>query len=120
MQIDIQSQNSDVHPRWQGIIQRRAAKLGDLCDRIVRLHVTLVHSTHHLRGNEEVRLLVTIPNDALRVHKTRANMGDAIHAAFVALERELRTKMERRRHPAKRGTATDRLLRVLPASDKTE
>src|ERR1043166_10313489 len=114
MQIDIQSQHCEVHPRWKMIIQRRAAKLTDLCDRIIRLHVTLVHSPHHLRGNEEVRLLLAIPNDTLRVHKTRANMGDAIHAAFVALEHELRTKMERRRHPAKRSASHGREPEDLP------
>ena len=89
MRIDIQAQHSEVHPRWQAIIQRRAAKLTDFCKDIVRLRVTLIHSTHHLRGNEEARLLASVPNDTLRVHKAQPNMGDAIHAAFSALEREL-------------------------------
>jgi len=102
MQIEIQSQHCDVHPRWQGIIQHRAAKLTDFSDRIIRLHVTLVHSTHHLRGNEEVRLLAAIRNDTLRVRKSRPDMGDAIHAAFVALERELHTVTERRRRSERR------------------
>ena len=98
MRIDITAQHGEIHPRWQIIIQRRAAKLTDFCKDIVRLHVTLVHSTHHLRGNEEARLLASVPNDTLRVQKSQANMGDAIHAAFSALERELQGWVERRKN----------------------
>ena len=97
MRIEIQSQHSEVHPRWQAIIKRRAAKLTDFCKSIVRLRVTLIHSTHHLRGNEEARLVVSVPSETLRVHKAQPNMGDAIHAAFSALERELQGWVERRK-----------------------
>jgi ribosomal subunit interface protein len=98
MQIEIQSLNSEVHPRWRAIIQRRAAKLAEFYGRTIRLHVTLVHSTHHLRGNEEVRLLLAVPNDTLRIRKSQANMGDAIQAAFAALERDLQSWINRRRY----------------------
>jgi len=101
MYIDIKAHNSDVHPRWQAMVQRRAAKLTDFCRHLVRLQVTLVHSTHHIRGHEETRLLATIPNHTLRVQKAKASMGDAIHAAFSALERELQVLMERRKTRAK-------------------
>jgi ribosomal subunit interface protein len=102
MELDVQAQHSEVHPRWRAIIERRAAKLLDFCGDILRLHVTLVHSTHHLRGDEEVRLLASVPNDTLRVQKAQANMGDAIHAAFSALEHELQAFVERRRQARKR------------------
>jgi ribosomal subunit interface protein len=95
MQIEIQAQHTEVHPRWRVMIQRRAAKLAEIYRRIIRLHVTLVHSTHHLGGSEEVRLLLAVPNEALRVQKTRASMGDAIHAAFAALHEELRARKKR-------------------------
>jgi len=101
MRIDIKAQHIDVHPRWEAIVQRRAAKLTDFCKEIVRLHVTLVHSTHHLRGHEEARLLASVPNDTLRAQKAQPNMGDAIHAAFTALERELQGWVERRKHHKK-------------------
>jgi len=95
MEIEVKAQNSEVHPRWRTIIERRAEKLLEFCADIVRLHVTLVHSTHHIRGDEEVRLLATVPHDTLKVQKAKAEMGDAIHAAFAALERELQTYSER-------------------------
>lgn len=108
MRIDITAQHIDVHPTWEAIIQRRAAKLTDFCKDIIRLHVTLVHSTHHLHGNEEARLLVSVPSDTLRAHKAQANMGDAIHAAFTALERELQAWVERRKHHKKQEAARRR------------
>jgi ribosomal subunit interface protein len=95
MEIELKAQHSEVHPRWRAIVDRRAEKLLEFCSDIVRLHVTLVHSAHHLRGDEEVRLLATVPNETLKVHKAKANMGDAIHAAFTALERELVSYAER-------------------------
>ena len=101
MEIEIQAQHSDVHPRWRGIIERRAQKLLEFCKDILHLHVTLVHSTHHLHGNEEARLLVSVPSDTLRAQKAQANMGDAIHAAFTALERELLGWVGRRKHHKK-------------------
>lgn len=102
MQIEIQSQHCEVHPLWRTTIQRRAAKLADFRPDIIRLHVTLVHSTHHLTGDEEVRMLAAVPNRTLRVQKVKANMGDAIHAAFVALERELQATTTHRRKQVSR------------------
>jgi ribosomal subunit interface protein len=119
MQVEIQSLNSELHPRWQAIIQRRAAKLAEFYRRVIRLHVTLVHSTHHLRGNEEVRLLLAVPNDTLRVHKRQASMGDAIHAAFAALERDLHGWIDRKRHHVKkaRSVATPRRVAAPRSPD---
>lgn len=103
MEVEIKTQHSEVHPRWRELIDRRAAKLTEFCDDILRLHVTLIHSTHHLRGDEEVRLLATLPHEVLKAQKAMANMGDAIHAAFSALEHEVRAFVERRRHAHRGG-----------------
>jgi ribosomal subunit interface protein len=97
VQLEIQTQHTDLHPRWREIIERRSAKLREFCKEVVHLHVTLVHSTHHVSGNEEVRVLAMVPGTTLRVQKVAPGMGDALHAAFTALERELHTFVERRR-----------------------
>lgn len=104
MDLEIQAQHCDIHPRWRALIERRAAKLADLSQEILRVHVVLVQSTHHQRGNEEVRLLATVPNDTLRAQKTAADMGDAIQAAFTALEREIQAWTARRKQFAKQPT----------------
>lgn len=102
MHLEIQSQHTDVHPRWRELIERGVSKLQELCRDLLRLQVTLVHNTHHLRGAEEVRLLLHIPGETLTAHKTAADMGDAIHAAFDALCEELRSFVQRRRDSRRR------------------
>lgn len=97
MEIQVQAQHIDVHPRWQQMVQRHTAKLSATYPDLQRIHVTLVHSTHHVRGAEEVRLLATLPGDTLKVQKSAADMGDALHAAFSALEQEIHKLVERRR-----------------------
>lgn len=97
MELELQAQHSEIHPRWRAMIEHRAAKLQDYCPDILRLHVTLVHSRHHLRGAEEVRILVTVPHEVFKAQKDMADMGDAIHAAFAAIEHEMHAYFERRR-----------------------
>lgn len=97
MDVEIQAQHTEVHPRWQEVIERGVAKLRELCNDMLRLHVTLVHSPHHLRGAEEVRLVANVPGETLTARKSAADMGDALHAAFKALEEEVRSFVQRRR-----------------------
>ncbi len=97
MHLEVQAQNTQMHPRWKELIDRGVAKLQELHRGLLRLNVTLVHNTHHLRGAEEVRLLLHIPGETLTAQKNAADMGDAIHAAFDALAEELRSFVERRR-----------------------
>jgi ribosome-associated translation inhibitor RaiA len=97
MDVEIQAQHTEVHPRWRELIERGAAKVREICSEVLRLHVTLVHSPHHLRGAEEVRLLANVPGETLTARKTAPDMGDAFYAAFKALEEELRAFVERRR-----------------------
>jgi ribosome-associated translation inhibitor RaiA len=104
MELDISAQHTDVHPRWRAIIERRTGKLDGLGAPLLRLHVTLLHSPHHLRGDEEVRLVAALPRRTLTVHKKKASMGDAIHAAFTALERELEGQLPKRRDSARRAS----------------
>jgi ribosome-associated translation inhibitor RaiA len=97
MTTELQALHTEVHPRWRELVERRSAKLSELGHSILRLHVSLVHSTHHLRGAEQVRILATLPGDALKVEKAASDMGDAIHAAFSALQSELHSRSDSRR-----------------------
>jgi len=99
MELEISAQHTEIHPRWREMLDRHIAKLNGPGANLLRLHVTLVHSTHHIRGNEEVRILAKLPGQTLRVQKTRVSMGDAIHAAFSALQRELEHEIAHRRSP---------------------
>ena len=99
MELEISAQHTEIHPRWRQMLDRHIGKLNGQGTNLLRLHVTLVHSTHHIRGNEEVRILAKLPGQTLRVQKTRARMGDAIHAAFSALQRELEHEISQKRSP---------------------
>lgn len=99
MELEISAQHTEIHPRWRQMLDRHVAKLNGQGANLLRVHVTLVHSTHHLRGHEEVRILATLPGQTLRVQKARARMGDAIHAAFSALQREMEHEIAHRRSP---------------------
>lgn len=96
MDLEIQAKHTEIHPRWRELIERRLEKMDGHGTRFLRVHVTLVHSTHHQLGSEEARVLATLPGRTLRVQKTKADMGEAIQAAFTALERELETFRESR------------------------
>jgi cold shock CspA family protein/ribosome-associated translation inhibitor RaiA len=100
MDLEIQAQHTEVHPRWRELIDRRIDKLDGMGATFVRLHITLVHSTHHLQGNEEVRILAAVSGETLRVQKRKQSMNDALHAAFVALEREYESYQARRHRPS--------------------
>lgn len=99
MDLEISAQHTEVHPRWRQMIERHLNKLNGKGAALQRLHVTLVHSTHHIRGDEEVRLLATLRGRTLRVQKSRANIGDAIRAAFSALAKEIESDTAQRRSP---------------------
>lgn len=101
MELEVSAQNTEIHPRWREIIDRHVAKLNGQGVNFLRLHVTLVHSTHHIRGHEEVRILARLPRRTMRVQKSKANMGDAIHAAFAALEREVESDLAQRRRSSR-------------------
>lgn len=96
MDLEIQAQNVVIDPLWRDLIERRLAKLNGLGTTFIRVHVTLVHSAHHQKGSEEVRILASLPGHTLRVHKTKADMGEAIQAGFDALEREAESHHQRR------------------------
>jgi len=99
MDLEISTQHIVVHPRCRQMIDRQLTKLNGKGATLLRVHVTLVHSRHHTRGNEEVRVLATTPGRVLRVQKSRANIGDAIRAAFVALGKEIEADTAHRRSP---------------------
>jgi cold shock CspA family protein/ribosome-associated translation inhibitor RaiA len=99
MDLEISAQHTEVHPRWRQMIDRHLKKLNGKGTALLRLHVTLVHSTHHASGDEAVRLLATLPGRTLRVQKARASIGDAIRAAFAALAKEIDSTTAQRRSP---------------------
>jgi ribosomal subunit interface protein len=98
MDVEIQTQHVEMQPEWRALIDGRLARLAERYPKLIRVHVTLKHGRHHLRGSEEVDVVATCPGATLRAAKQEEEMRDAVHAALDALERELAAHHEGRRH----------------------
>jgi ribosomal subunit interface protein len=96
--VEIQAQHVALQPEWRALVEERLARLAERHPQLMRVHVTLKHGGHHLRGAEEVAIVATCPGATLRVAKQEERMRDAVHAALDALARELAAHHERRRH----------------------
>jgi ribosomal subunit interface protein len=96
--LEIQTQHVAMQPEWRSLIEERLARLAERYPKLVRVHVTLKHGRHHLRGAEEVDIVATYPGATLRAAKQEEEMRDAVHAALDALERELAAHHAGRRH----------------------
>jgi ribosomal subunit interface protein len=94
MEMEIEAQNIDLHPRWKEIVEQKARKLERFSRKITQVRITLIHSRHHLLGSEQVRLWASLPNHAIRIEKTAPQMSDAIRAAFAAAEKEIKALRE--------------------------
>lgn len=98
MDIEIQTQHVDMQPEWRTLIEERLVGLAERYPRLIRVHVTLRHGRHHVRGVEEVDIVATYPGATLRAAKQEEEMRHAVHAALDALERELVAHHEKQRH----------------------
>jgi ribosomal subunit interface protein len=98
MDVEIQTQHVEMQPEWRALIDQRLARLAERYPTLSRVHVTLKHGRHHLRGVEEVDIVATCPGATVRAAKQEAEMRDAVHAALDVLERQLAAHHEERRH----------------------
>jgi ribosomal subunit interface protein len=98
MDIEIQTVQVEMQPEWRALIEDRLARLGARYPELIRVHVTLKHGRHHRVGTEEVDIVANCAGATLRAAKEEERMRDAVHAAIDALERELVTHHETRRH----------------------
>lgn len=97
MQIEIDGRNTEIHPRWRTLIERKLAKFDRYVYGVTRARVTVLHSRHHLAGDNEVQVVLSVPGRTLTVRKSAAQIPDALRAALAAAERELRTYHQGRR-----------------------
>ncbi|HET9950283.1 MAG TPA: hypothetical protein VFS09_00675 [Candidatus Eisenbacteria bacterium] len=87
--VEIQSRRVAMEPRWRDLLERSTASWASRYPELLRVHATLQHGRHR-HGNEQVSLVANYPKRTLRVEKQGAAMEDAIHAACLAMGRELR------------------------------
>jgi len=98
MDVEIQTRYVDMQPEWRALIDQRLARLAGRHPKLTRVHVTLKHGRHHLRGVEEVDIVATAAGATVCAAKQEQAMRDAVHAALDVLESRLAAQEDERRH----------------------
>ena len=99
MDLEIESRNIEMTPRWKTEIEARMADLQRNHDDLTHGRVTLTKNRHHkkLDNVAEVLVLVTLPGrQTLTARKEDKTFEEAIRAAFEAVAIELRKFREKR------------------------
>ena len=99
MDLEIQSRNVDMTPRWKTEIEARMADLQRGHDDLTHGRVTLTKNRHHrkLDNVAEALVLVTLPGrHTVTARKEDKTFEEAIRSAFEAVSIELRKYREKR------------------------
>mgnify|MGYP001226932770 FL=1 len=99
MNLEIESRNIAMTPRWKHEIEARMADLQHVHGDIIHGRVTLTKNRHHkkLAKVAEALVLVTIPRRrTITAHKVDKTFEEAIRSAFNAVAIELRKFREKR------------------------
>jgi ribosomal subunit interface protein len=108
MNLEVESRNIEMTPRWKTEIEERMAALQRGHDDIVHGRVTLTKNRHHkkLDNVAEALVLVTVPSrQTITSRKEDKTFEEAIRAAFDAVAIELRKYREKR---------ADKVIRAEP------
>lgn len=99
MDIRIESRNFDVTDHWKAEIKKWMAHLQTGHEDMTHGRITLSKSTHHLHAPNlvEAVVVVTLPKrHTVTAKKSGKQLGEALKAAFSALEGELQKYREKR------------------------
>lgn len=99
MELQIDSRNVTMTPRWKTEIEQRMADLQAGHDDLVHGRVTLTKNAHHKKAQNvaEALVVVTLPGrQTLTARKEEKTFEEAIRSAFVALGIELKKFRDKR------------------------
>jgi len=99
MDLQIESRNVTMTPRWKTEIEGRIADLQAGHDDLIHGRVTLTKNAHHKKAKNvaEALVVVTLPGrQTLTARKEEKTFEEAIRAAFFAVDIELRKIREKR------------------------
>jgi ribosomal subunit interface protein len=107
MELQIEGQHIDIHDDLHGLITSRLEKLNARHGDIIHARVSLVKSSHHQHGSDEVRIFLSMNRrKVLQATKVGKTVEEAIGSALDALSRELTDYRRRRRELDKRRLKT--------------
>ncbi|WHZ24372.1 MAG: Ribosomal arrest protein RaiA / Cold shock protein of CSP family [Nitrospira sp.] len=101
MNLEVESRNIAMTPRWKTEIEDRMADLQRGHEDIIHSRVTLTKNRHHKKQANvaEALVLVTVPTrQTITSRKEDKTFEEAIRAAFDAVALELRKFREKRAH----------------------
>ena len=99
MELEIESRNVEMTPRWKNEIESRMADLQQRHQDLIHGRVTLTKNLHHkkLANVAEALIVVTLPGRQTKTaRKEDKTFEEAIRTAFDAMAIELRKYRERR------------------------
>jgi ribosomal subunit interface protein len=99
MELEIESRNVDMTPRWKTEIEARMADLQRGHEDLIHGRVTLTKNPHHkkLTNVAEALVIVSLPGrHTLTARKGDKTFEEAIRSAFDAVATELRKYREKR------------------------
>jgi ribosome-associated translation inhibitor RaiA len=99
MDLQIESRNVTMTPRWKTEIEARMADLQAGHDDLIHGRATLTKNAHHKKSKNvaEALVVVTLPGrHILTARKEEKTFEEAIRAAFFAVEIELNKFREKR------------------------
>lgn len=99
MDLQIESRNVDMTPRWKTEIEARVESLQAEHRDLTHARVTLTKNRHHKKEAHvaETLVLVTLPGrQTITARKEDKTFEEAIRAAFAAVEIELRKYRDKR------------------------
>jgi ribosomal subunit interface protein len=99
MQLEIESRNVAMTPRWKAEIEARMQDLQRGHDDVLHGRVTLTKNRHHKKQAKvaEALVVVSLPGrHTFTARKEEKTFEEAIRGAFAAIETELRKYREKR------------------------
>ncbi|THJ21945.1 MAG: HPF/RaiA family ribosome-associated protein [Nitrospira sp. CG24E] len=99
MELEIESRNVGMTPRWKSEIETRMADLQQRYDHLTHGRVTLTKNPHHkkLANVAEALIVITLPGRQTKTaRKEDKTFEEAIRTAFDAMAIELRKHHEKR------------------------
>ncbi len=99
MELHIESRNVEMMPQWETEIEERIAKLEAAHKGLIHARVTLTKNMHHQKSRNvaEALIVITLPvRHTITARKEEKTFEEAIRAAFLSMEIELRKFREKR------------------------
>jgi ribosomal subunit interface protein len=98
MELQIEGQNVVIHDDLRAVIADRLEKLNARHGDIIHARVSLIKSSHHHQGSDEVRIFLSMNRrKALQASKMGKTLEEAVGNTFEVLTRELAEYRNKRR-----------------------